>query len=362
MSDALTRRADGGVPSEPGELAVGAAIDRFLKKRQTDSTDRTLRSYRDRLTTFEDWCLEQKIGTVGELTAWHLDEYDLAIRDSDFAPTTIKGLLATLRVFLKYAERIGAVEEDLHESVDVPSLSRSQESSDERLAEEDATAALAFFRNSRTYFGVPMHAFLELGWNTGARMGGLRALDLGDYDAGEQSLEFVHRPDTDTPLKNKRDGERKVGIPDAVVECLETYLARERSDKRDDYGREPLFCARQGRPSWSTLRAWSYQSTHPCLWMECPHGKRRESCEWTQRSHASKCPSSRSPHRVRKGSITWQLNQGMPIEHVATRVNASVDVIKRFYDTATKDEEFEQRRRAAETALDIGGAEEEDDQ
>lgn len=85
-----------------------------------------------------------------------------------------------------------------------------------------------------------MHAFLEVAWYSGARMGGIRALDLGDYDPEEQSLQFHHLPETGTPLKNKYDGERKVGINDHVVECLDTYILRERSDKRDERGREPL--------------------------------------------------------------------------------------------------------------------------
>lgn len=345
-------------PSDPSELFVGQAVDRFVRKRRTDSTDRTLRSYRSRLSQFEQWCSENGIERIGELSAWHVDEYDLARREEGTAPTTIKGHLSTLRLFLRYCAKIGAVDDGLPESVDVPTLDREEEQSEERLAEEDATAALEFFRDSRKFFGVPMHAFLELAWHTGARMGSLRGLDLGDYDADEQFVEFVHRPSTGTPLKNKHDGERFVGIAPPVCEALNVYIDRERSDKRDEHGREPLFCARQGRPSFSTLRAWSYQATQPCLWTDCPHGRRRPVCEWTKRTHASKCPSSRSPHRIRTGSITWQLNRGLDIQIVAERVNASPSVIRQHYDQATEAEEFEKRRRAAETALDISSSDE----
>jgi len=341
------------VPSDPADLSTEDAIDRFLRKRTTDSTDRTLRSYRSRLSQFEEWCDRNEIKRVGDLSAWHLDEYDLELREDETAPTTIKGQLSTLRVFLKYCASIDAVDEDLPESIDVPNLDREEEQSEERLAEEDAQAALGFFRESRSYFGVPMHAFLEVAWHSGARMGSIRGLDLGDYHAQEQYLAFHHRPSSGTPLKNKHDGERFVGIAEPVCETLDVYIARERSEKRDEHGREPLFCGRQGRPSFSTLRAWSYQATQPCLWTDCPHGRRRPNCEYTKRSHASKCPSSRSPHRVRTGSITWQLNRGLDIEIVAERVNASPSVIRKYYDQASDAEEFEKRRRAAETALDI---------
>jgi site-specific recombinase XerD len=342
-----------GVPDDPSELRPTEALDRFIRKRQTDSSDRTLRSYRSRLNQFVEWCQDNEIELVGQLDSWHLDEYDLARRESGQAPATIKGHLSTLRVFIGYLETIGAVEDDLAESVDVPNLSADEEQSEERLAEEDAMAALSYFRDSRSYFGVPMHAFLEVAWHSGARMGSIRALDLGDYHSDEQYLVFDHRPSTETPLKNDVDGERFVGLNEQVCEALDYYIDRERSDKRDEHGRQPLFSTRQGRPSFTTLRAWSYLATEPCLWRDCPHGRRRESCEWTERQHASKCPSSRSPHRVRTGSITWQLNQGLDIEIVAERVNASPSVIRRFYDQATEAEEFEKRRRAAETALDI---------
>lgn len=352
------------VASDPTGLSPGEAVERFIRKRRTDATDRTLRSYESRLEQFVVWCDDEGIETVGDISPWHIDEFDLDLRDGDYAATTIKGHLTTLRVLLKYLEGIGAVEEDLHEAVSVPNLDKAEESSDEKLATEDAQAAIQFFRNARSHYGVPMHAFLELAWHTGARMGSIRGLDLEDFNADAQYVWFRHRPSTGTPLKNKQDGERKVGLSAAVCDVLETYIARERSDKRDEHGRSALFCGRQGRPSFTTLRAWSYQATQPCLWTDCPHGKRRATCEWTERSHCSKCPSSRSPHRIRAGSITWQRNKGeQKLDELSTRVNAGADIIAKHYDRADQGEEFEKRRRAVETALDIeeAGAESEAD-
>lgn len=244
-----------GTPRSPEDMQPRQAVERFLRKRQTDATDRTLRSYTARLEIFADWCEERGIGRLGDLTAFDVDEFDIERRNSELAPATIKSHLTTLRVFLSYCEDIGGVEEDLPESVDVPTLTKQEESSDERLAEEDAMNALEFLRGSPKYEGTVMHAFLEVAWHSGARMGGIRGLDIGDYHAEEQYLEFNHRPSTDTPLKNKQDGERLVGISDKVCRALDIYVARERSEKRDEHGRDPLFCARQGRPSFSSLRA-----------------------------------------------------------------------------------------------------------
>ncbi|WP_239638600.1 hypothetical protein [Halorubrum saccharovorum] len=66
----------------------------------------------------------------------------------------------------------------------------------------------------------------------------------------------------------------------------------------------------------------------------CPHDKDPDTCEWTRYVHLSKCPSSRSPHPIRTGSITWQLNQEIPPE-VAERVDATVKTIENHYDWAS---------------------------
>jgi site-specific recombinase XerD len=338
---------------DPDDLTLGEAIDRWLRKRQTDATDETIRGYRSRMDQFLKWTAEHDLETIGDLDAWTLDEYQLDLRDQGYAPTTVKSRLNTVRLWVEYLEALDLVETGLSAAIEIPNPSRSEEQSETRLAQDDALAALRLFRESREHYGTGMHAFLEMVWHVGARMGAVQALDLEDFDAEEQSLAFRHRPSTETPLKNKDRGERYVGLSDPVVEALEFYVARERSDSRDRHGREPLFATRQGRASKTTLRAWSYQATQPCLWQECPHGKRRPTCEWTERTHASKCPSSRSPHAVRTGSITWQLNMGYPIELVAKRANATIPVIKQYYDQANPREEFYERRRDAETSLDI---------
>ena len=355
-----SRIADGDRPKDPGELTPERALERFMRRRQTDVTNRTLRSYRSRLQPFIEFCEEEEIEQIGNVTPFLIDEYDLQLCGRELAPTTIKGHLTTLRVFLSYCEGIGVVDDGVADSVSPPSLDAHEEKSEERLAAEDAMAALQFFRESRSHFGVPMHAFLEVAWYTGARMGSLRGLDLDDYDADEQFVAFRHRAPA-TPLKNKQQGERLVGLADSVCEALETYIARERSDKRDEFGRRPLFCGRQGRASFSTLRAWSYQAPRPCLWTECPHGKRSPTCTWTEHGEASKCPLSRSPHRVRTGSITWQLNRGFDIETVPTRVNAAPSTIRRYYDATTQQEEFEQRRQDVEIILDNSQADDNDE-
>jgi integrase len=260
-------------------------------------------------------------------------------------PATLEGEMWTLKKFTEYMEQLGAVEKDLSDGVRIPDISDEERSDDTRLATEDAIALLRYYRDAPEWRGKRGHAFLELAWNVGARMGGLRALDLRDVHLDERYVEFKHRPETDTPLKNKFQGERAVAITGEVADVLRRFIEYHRHDEHDEHGRQPLLASSKGRPTTNTLRNWSYLATEPCIFMDCPHGKARETCDWAVYNHASQCPSSRSPHQIRTGSITWQLNRGVPPQVVSERVNASLDTIEQHYDKETPVERMERRRR-----------------
>ncbi|TSD15103.1 hypothetical protein DP107_04410 [Haloglomus irregulare] len=99
-----------------------------------------------------------------------------------------------------------------------------------------------------------------------------------------------------------------------------------------------------GRVSTNTIRQWMYYATAPCRAGPCPHDRQRDTCDWFDRTSGHHCPSTLSPHRVRTGSITWQLNRGLDEHEVSRRVNASPETIRKHYDVADADEEFHQRR------------------
>jgi hypothetical protein len=59
------------------------------------------------------------------------------------------------------------------------------------------------------------------------------------------------------------------------------------------------------------------------------------------RSQAFACPSSVSPHAVRRGAITHWLNSSVPEQVVSARANVSIAVLDEHYDR----EKMEQRRK-----------------
>jgi site-specific recombinase XerD len=337
------------------DLSPREAKQRFLSRRQQRQADATVRSYNHRLDHFVEWCEANGIESMSEVGGWEIDEYRHNREAADLAPITLKGQLVALRQLLQFCEKVDVIEEGTADKVELPTLTKDQETSDARLSTERAEEHLRFFRESTRYEGTVHHAFLEVAWHTAARVGGIQSLDLGDYDPDRGTLEFRHRPKAGTTLKNKSEGERIVGINADVVDALDRYIARDRPRKSDDQGRQPLFATNQGRPSDTTVRHWSYWSTEPCLLKDCPHSRRRQTCEYTERNHTSKCPSSRSPHAIRTGAITWLLDRTSgDIEFVARRVNATPDTIRRYYDKATAEQEFEHRQQKYQNDLVIG--------
>lgn len=338
---------------QPGDLTPRRAVHRWLDGRRSEMRDETRASYWYRLKLWAEWCESNGIETVGELDGWLVDSYYRDRSGDGIAPITLQSEMKTLKLFIEYLERIEAVEDGLAEKVPIPSVEQSDTTDDTKLATADAVALLRYYRDDPASRGTRGHALLELFWHSGARVGGIRALDVRDFYPEADLVDFRHRPKSGTPLKNGVDGQRPVGIPRTVTEVLETYLHDYRDDVHDDHGRAPLFTTGRGRPSVNTFRRVCYGVTFPCNCRECPHDRDPESCEFTEHNQESKCPSSRSPHQVRTGSITYQRDLGFPPEVVAERVNSSVPVIEQYYDKATARERLERRRRRFVQAMDI---------
>lgn len=355
---------DGRRRDDPTDLTIEEGVDRYIRRVARDRTESTVRTYRLDLRQFTEWCEREGIETVDELRRVDFELYQDE-RAAALAPASLENQMGLLKRFVEFLESIGAVDQTLHEAVHVPHATITEQSRDDKLATEDAQRLLATFRDhSNGLYGSKWHAILEVTWHTGARVGGIRALDLEDYDDEHHVLEFRHRPKTDTPLKNKRDGERDVALLPAVADALDTYIDDTRYDKHDPDGRAPLFTSRasQARLSKNGVRQWLYQATQPCWHTDdpCPHDKRRADCDWTNASIASKCPSSRSPHAIRTGSITYHRDNGFDPNDTAARVNASLRTIRRHYDKANRRDEMENRRRPQLDKLTLDSTEDTD--
>jgi site-specific recombinase XerD len=209
---------------QPEDLSPREAWESYVDQRQTETTDQSQATYHYRLKLWVEWCEEQDVERVDDLSGWTLEQFRSYRSGEGIAATTLRGEMQTMKNFVEYLERIEAVDEDLAEKVKVPDVPDGEESDDTRLTTDDAYRLIEYYRNDATDYGTLKHAILELVWHTGARLGAVRALDVRDYHSDDQYVEFVHRPDQGTPLKNKTNGERMVSLRHRVCDVLDAYI------------------------------------------------------------------------------------------------------------------------------------------
>lgn len=319
-------------------------------------SESTVSTYYYRLKLFTEWADAEGIESMGEVNGWLIESYDTYRRSQGVKLITLNNELTTLKKWLEYLGRIEVVDEDSPEKVEIPEVPREEQSDDTRLKEEAATDLINYYRNSPGEYGTRGHVLLELIWHIGARSGGIVSLDLRDMCKTEDEiryLRFVNREETGTRLKKGAEGERPVTLNEQVWDVVDEYVKSHRIEVLDDYGRQPLITSKEGRPATSSIRDWVYLATIPCKHSPCPHDRVPETCEYTAYKSAGGCPSSRSPHQVITGAITWMLNRGIPAEVVAERTNKSVETIEKYYDKEDPVEEMVKRRNPHFRTADI---------
>lgn len=335
-------------PIEPAE-----AVALYLNDREPELSDKTLMNQRYRLRSFVVFCDEHDVTNLNNLGGRELHRFRVWRRrgSDEYDPVntvTLRGILQTLRVFLEFCASIDAVDPGLRERVQLPEVDAEEEARDELLSEQQAEEILAHLE--RFKYASREHVLVAILWHTGIRLGSLRALDVKDFDQKDRCLKLRHRPATGTPLKNKDAAERSIAVGEHYCQVIADYIEHNREPIRDTHGRRPLITSKQGRLSSGAIRNAVYSVTRPCQYGECPHDRNPETCEAMTYSTAHECPSSRSPHGIRRGSITKHLRDGTPQDVVSDRANVSAEVLERHYDQRSEQEKMELRRRFLEDA------------
>jgi len=331
--------------SDLDALAPEAAVGLYLDHRKGELSDATYRSHRARLRQFVEWCEDQDITNLNDVTGRDLHAYRVDRReDGDLKPISLKTQLSTLRIFIDWCASMEAVPESLSEKIMLPTVPDGEERSKTNLDADRGEAILDWLGKYK--YASRNHVVFALLWRTGMRTGALRGLDLGDYDRDGLALEVRHRPEQGTPIKNKERGERDVALSPNLANVLDDYISGVRKDVTDEHRREPLVTTAQGRPHRSTVREVLYRLSRPChIGEPCPHDRDPDTCEAAKSELACKCASARSPHDARSGAITAHLLDDIPVEIVSERMDVTMDVLDKHYDRRSKREKMEQRRQ-----------------
>jgi len=325
-------------------ISPAEAKEMYLEARKHEVSQSTLDGYHYRLVHFTRWCEKQGIGNMNDLSGRDLQQFKTWRRDDgELKSITLEGNLDALRTFLRWCESIDAVEDGLHDKIIMPVLKKDDEQSDQILRMGRAKEILDYLRQFE--YASRRHTILEILWHTGIRLGTLRSLDLDDYDGDNERLTIRHRPETETPLKNGKQGERMIALDANICRVIEAYIDYHRRDVEDSHGREPLLRTRNGRMVRSSIRDEMYRITRPCYYgKDCSHDRDPDTCEAAGYGGWSKCPSSVPPHPIRRSSITHFLTEDMPEKVVNDRMNVGRDVLDKHYDKRDEEVKVEQRR------------------
>ncbi|MBZ6494233.1 MULTISPECIES: tyrosine-type recombinase/integrase [Natrinema] len=321
-------------------------VEAFLAHRKPSVAESTYYNNQTTLEQFTAWCSDNEIDNLNDLSGRDLALF-VAHRREKVKPITLQKNLSAIREFLSWAADIEAVPEGLNEKVHAPVVPDGSESRSIKLERPRAEKILEYL--DRYEYASRDHVIMAILWRTGMRLSALRSIDLDDLEGDQFAIYLKHRPETDTPLKNKDRSERWVFLGPEWYSVVSEYIKVNRIETTDDYGREPLLTTKQGRISGGSIRNTVYRCCQPCFVADCPHDRDPETCEAVgAASVPSKCPSTRSPHAIRRGAITGHLLEDVPPEIVSDRMDVSLDVLYQHYDARQPDEKMEQRRKFLE--------------
>lgn len=319
------------------------AANRYLTQKQTHVTRKTYHNYSTTLYQLTDWLTENGYDDLRDVDSDVIDQYK-QYRLEHVKPITAKNDMQTIKNFIEFCESIHAVPVNLAQLIQIPKVPAGDDICDTILTREEAVAILDYL--SKYEYASNRHVTVLILWKTGMRTGGLRALDLNDFDEGRPALTIRHRPQTRTALKQRENSERDVLITPETASTISDYIHTNRNDVTDDNHRKPLITTTQGRVSSTSVQKYVYTSTRPCEYNggNCPYDRNVETCEATRYDNGNACPGSVSPHALRRGYVTAARNAGQPKDVTSERVDMSGPILEKHYDHGTYDEKAERRR------------------
>lgn len=187
-------------------MNVQQAITQFLEHGQTvrNLSDRTVRAYQSDLAQFH---LHMNDMPAAAITSEHLETYLDKLGDGPYRDTSIRRKVAALKVFFRFLEEQGIVEESparklkIKKPVEnrVPTVLSNREVRALLAAPKEQVEELAVARDhsagsrNRYFCAVRDNLILELLFSTGIRIGELVALNVSDVDTEKNSIHITGR-------------------------------------------------------------------------------------------------------------------------------------------------------------------------
>jgi len=321
-------------------FTIEGAGERYIRERKPELSDSTIRNHSYAIKNFAEFCSGEGIEKVSGIDGFLISDYRL-YRMDEVNNVTAYNNVSSVRKFIRWCESRELVPDGLADKIIMPD--REDGVRQRHLSPEAAEALLSYLEKYE--YATMMHALFALLWDTGIRIGAARSLNVSDVDLEAKYITLEHRPEQDLPLKNTTTSEREVNLNTWVVQILEDYIEGRRNQVEDEYGNKPLFSTSHGRAHRNTLNKRINAITRPCYYSnECPHDRNIEECDATSFKNASDCPSSVSPHPIRRGAIMHWLDEGHSKEMLSDRMDVSAEVLEKHYDARSEEQKRELRR------------------
>lgn len=331
-------------PLQPQE-----GVEMYLDSRESEVTQSTLKTHRSRLSFFVAWCDDNQISNLNDLTGRDLQEFR-SWRKKDLSIPTLASQMRTLRLFLRKCAKFDAVHPRLPDKVDVPSMKNGQHTRDDIISAEFAAKVLK--QLDKFAYAQLDHAVWLLLTDAGLRLASAHSLDIEDFERTENGgvLRLEHRPQSGTRLKNGGESDRMIHISEYAASRIQDFIEKNRPDMTDSNGRSPLLATHYGRLTKSGMRKFVYKWSRPCIVSNsCPHDEELDECKARQSaSYAYSCPSSKSPHAIRRGYLTTELDSGVPKDVLSDRCDVSPSVMDVYYDKRSPESRMRLRREIRE--------------
>lgn len=125
-------------------LAPAEAMQMYLDERSHELAEATIQSHRYRLKQFVQWCEQNGIDNLNEFSGRDIHYFRVKRRNEDeLATASMKGQLATLRMFLRFCASIDAVRSGLDEKIILPATGE-EEAREEMLDSKRAQKVLDY--------------------------------------------------------------------------------------------------------------------------------------------------------------------------------------------------------------------------
>jgi len=209
-------------------MNVQQAIAQFLEHGQTvrNLSDRTLRAYQSDLAQFH---VQMSDTPTVEITPEHLETYLEKLSDGPYRDTSIRRKVAALKVFFRFLEEAGIVEESparrlrIRKPIEnrIPTVLSPREIRALLAAPKEQVAELTAMRDhsagsrNRFFCAVRDNVILELLFSTGIRIGELVALNVTDVDLDRRQIQITGRATRGRAVTLTTDG---------MVEAIRQYI------------------------------------------------------------------------------------------------------------------------------------------